>query len=166
MPAFPFKTFILKSKFSIMKSIDRYYLFLLALIFSTFLFGQTTHVITLYVNTSEIDRQDVNSACNFGQGEGVSNEDFTVYVGPEDTVLWEGVSTVDNTEVNIRRIKFESGTKILYKNDIPGNGEQNEKVIGKVKSNIPGESMKYSIHFKVGNKMYKIDPKLQVGAGN
>lgn len=41
-------------------------------------------VVTLYVNTSLVDKQNTATSCNFGQPEGVSNEEFTI-----DANFWE-----------------------------------------------------------------------------
>ena len=66
-------------------------------------------VVTLYVNTGDIDKSDVNASCNFGQSADIANEDFTIQASVGDTVTWQGVSSdAPSTDVvNISAINHE-----------------------------------------------------------
>ena len=83
-------------------------------------------VVTLNVDTSEIDKhEDLNMTCYFtGQPEGVSLEDFTIEVVVGEEITWVGQSTVDDTTVEIKKIKYEKGVKLLDGDDIDSNGDE------------------------------------------
>ena len=124
-----------------------------------------TKTITLYVDTDNITRGNLDSTCNFGQAKGVSNKDFITYVGLGEEINWVGVSSPssETDEVYITHIIHKKGKKFFNKKELSGK----KKVKGKVKDkNLKkGDSMKYSIKFTVikkGNKPQKftIDPRL------
>ncbi|MFE3868011.1 hypothetical protein ACFX5E_07975 [Flavobacterium sp. LS2P90] len=122
-------------------------------------------VITLNVNTSQISVQNVDSNSNFGQGPGISNEDFLTVVDAGDTVIWEGVSSVTASDtVNITNINLSRGSSVFKSNNLTGNG----RVSGAVRNNAAGELEKYTIMFNVFNNgirrpgVFSIDPKIQV----
>ncbi|MFZ1807068.1 MAG: hypothetical protein WAU36_07605 [Cyclobacteriaceae bacterium] len=128
-------------------------------------------VVTLYVDTARINKQDVNASCNFGQDPSIANEEFTIDVNLGDTVTWEGVSSnaPSNDVVNIVSINHEGGKNVFDKNILKGNGQIPESVTGTVKSKTGGgEKYKYKISFTVTNNgskrngMFHIDPKIQV----
>ena len=138
---------------------------------------QQTHTITLYVNTSEINRENVNEVCYFiaetsGEDPIQSDgdiENFTIEVNLGDIVIWKGVSTSSEDDVvNIKRIKHEKGPDVFDNPDLPGNGQNREQVQGTVKRGNRGDIEKYKIHFKVlinGNPPpgnFKIDPKIKM----
>ena len=141
-----------------------------ALLLCTFLssFAQETVVITLNVNTGQIDNKNLASTCNFGQDDGISNEDYTVVVNVGDNIVWEGVSTSSEDDiVNITMIKYVGGKNIFGKDLGPDGNDPKQKVRGKVLSSTDGNAYKYDISFTVINNGVKrngtfhIDPKIQ-----
>lgn len=143
---------------------------LLFLFFSSFSFAQETHTITLFVNTAEVNSQNTGEQCNFGQAEGVTNEDFTIQVKKGDIIVWKGVSinAPDTDIVSISAINHEGGVNIFNKNVLLGNGQSPEVVIGTVVQGAPGDVQKYKLSFKVFNNgeqrngTFLIDPKIQI----
>jgi len=123
-------------------------------------------VVTLNVDTSEIDKhEDLNMTCYFtGQPEGVSLEDFTIEVVVGEEITWVGQSTVDDTTVEIKKIKYEKGVKLLDGDDIDSQGDE-KFVKAKVDKGNPADVEKYTIYFKVGNKPFKIDPQIRIKPG-
>ncbi len=141
--------------------------------FSNNLYAQLEHTITLNVDTGEITKHEVNQYCNFGQEEGISNEDYTITVNIGDTIIWQGVSTdaPETDTVNITSINHHGGKNIFGVNVLNGNGEEPELVVGKVLYSTVGEgekTYKYTIKFKVLNNgrkrngTFQIDPKIKV----
>lgn len=128
---------------------------------TSLLYSQT--VVTLNVDTTEIDKhEDLNMTCYFtGQPEGVSLEDFTIEVVVGEEITWVGQSTVDETTVEIKKIKYEKGVKLLDGDDIDSKGDE-KFVKAKVDKGNPADAEKYTIHFKVGNKPFKIDPVIRI----
>ena len=126
-------------------------------------------IVTLNVDTSQISVQNVDSNSNFGQGPGISNEDFLTRVNAGDTVIWQGVSSVTPSDtVNIININHSGGSSVFSHDNLPGNGLHPEKVSGAVRNNAKGETEKYTIQFNVFNNgtrrpgVFSIDPKIQV----
>ncbi|MBL7849581.1 MAG: hypothetical protein JNN04_01675 [Cyclobacteriaceae bacterium] len=128
-------------------------------------------VITLNVDTSTIDKKDVNASCNFGQEEGVPNEEFTVSANIGDTITWQGISVnaPETDVVNIVSINYEGGKNIFGQNILSSNRTEPRRVTGKVQSATPeGQDYKYKISFTVSNNgrqrngTFHIDPKIQV----
>jgi len=115
--------------------------------------------VTLYVNTAEINNQNISATCNFGQETGIKNEDYTIVVNVGDTIIWEGVSSSsENDIVGITKIKFEEGTKIFDKDVLEGTSTVVGTTIG-----TTDKDEKYKISFKVnGSSTYSIDPKIQI----
>jgi len=125
-------------------------------------------VITLYVNTAQIDNRNVNASCNFGQDPNISNEEFTVDVNMGDTITWQGVSAnaPSTDSVSIESINHEGGKNVFDQNVLRGS---NGVVTGTAKVRTDGgEKYKYKISFKVTNSgsnrngMFHIDPKIAV----
>lgn len=143
---------------------------LLVLFFSSFSYGQETHTITLYVNTAEVTSQNTAEQCNFGQAEGISNEDFTIQVKKGDIIVWKAVSinAPESDMVSVTAINHEGGVNIFNKNVLLGNGQSPEVVTGTVVQGAPGDEEKYKISFKVFNNgeqrngTFHIDPKIQI----
>ena len=143
---------------------------LLLLSFSTLSFCQETHTITLFVNTAEVTSQNTALQCNFGQAEGVTNEEFTIQVKKGDIIVWKGVSTnaPETDIVSITAINHEGGVNIFDKNVLRGNNQSPEVVIGTIVQGAPGDEEKYKISFKVFNNgiqrngTFHIDPKIQI----
>lgn len=128
-------------------------------------------VITLNVDTSTIDKKDVNASCNFGQEEGIANEDFTVAANIGDTITWQGISVnaPDTDVVNIVSINHEGGKNVFGQNILSSNRTEPRRVSGKVLYSTPeGQDFKYKISFTVSNNgkqrngTFHIDPKIQV----
>lgn len=133
-------------------------------------FGQEVHTITLFVNTAEVSSQNTSLTCNFGQEDGVSNEDFTLTVKKGDIIVWKGVSinAPETDIVDIKAINHEGGVNIFNKNVLRGNGQSPTVVTGTIVQGAPGDEEKYKISFKVFNNgskrkgTYHIDPKIQL----
>ena len=128
-----------------------------------------THIITLYVNTADIEKPNIDQYANFGQEAGISNRDFTIHVRKGDIVIWKGISTSSEADmVNISAINHEGGVNVFGQNVLRGNGETPELVVGTVINGNPGDEDKYKISFKVyinGTKKhgtFHIDPKIIV----
>jgi len=119
--------------------------------------------ITLNVDTDNINQQNLDSTCNFGQVDGKSNEDYTTKVDLGDEITWEGKSINGSDKVKIIMIKYESGAEILNNNELT-NSLFSRKVNGQAIKGMSGEVMKYSISFKItgNNETFIIDPKIQV----
>ena len=140
--------------------------------FSRQTFAQDEYIITLYVNTGEITKPDINQYCNFGQEDGVSNEEFLVEASIGDTIIWRGKSTSSEDDVvNITSINHRGGNNVFDKNVLRGDGNDPEEVMGVVehlskKGNK--KDYKYTIKFTVMNNgvkrngTFQIDPKLRV----
>jgi len=123
------------------------------------------NTITLYVDTGSVNKDNLDSTCNFGQKKEVSNEDFTTLVQLDDEITWVGKSSsspeTDLVEINL--VKYDGGKKILNKRKLRGD----TKVVGKVENGNKDDVEKYKIKFTVFNNgirrgKYKIDPKLQI----
>ena len=72
------------------------------------------HVVTLYVDTTQIDQDNIDANAHFGQRVGIANKDFTTDVRKRDIVIWQGVSTSDTLHmVTITSIKHESGDYLI-----------------------------------------------------
>ena len=143
----------------------------LGILFNTNCFSQEseTHYITLNVDTSTINSQNESSVSNFGQEEGISNEDFTISVRIGDTIIWSGESSSSPDDVvNISSINYEGGKNIFSQNRLAGNGGVPEQVVGTAVNGNVGEFIKYKISFTVLNNgikrggTYMIDPKIQI----
>ena len=138
--------------------------------FGSLLHGQTQHIITLKVNTSEIEPPDIGAYCTFGQPANVSNEEFTIVVSVGDEVVWQGVSSSNPEDrVEIRAINHQGergGRDIFGANRLPG---QDGVVRGTVLNTTEtGADYKYQLQFRVYNNgsqrggTYIIDPKIRV----
>jgi autotransporter translocation and assembly factor TamB len=128
-------------------------------------------VVTLYVNTAQIDNRNVNASCNFGQAQGISNEEFTIDVNVGDNITWQGVSAnAPSTDiVNIVSINHEGGKNVFGENILKGNDQNPQKVTGTaLYKTDEGKKYKYKISFTVmngtkkRNGMFHIDPKIEV----
>jgi hypothetical protein len=127
-------------------------------------------VVTLYVDTAQIAKSDVNQYCNFGQPSNIANEDFTIEVKVGDTVTWQAVSAnAPSTDiVNVASINHEGGKNVFGKNVLKGDGQSPERVTAQVLHKTAGSDYKYKISFKVYNNGVKrngtfhIDPKIRV----
>ncbi len=146
----------------------------LLLILSAFinqLTAQTsTHSVTLQVNTSTLQSENVDASCDFGQAAGILNKDHTIEASVGDFIIWDAVSTnaPETDQVLITSIVHESGRNLLGQNTIKDNNQLPGVVMARVMSGEAGEIQKYSITFKVmsnGSRRrgtFVIDPKIQV----
>ena len=106
------------------------------------------NTITLYVDTDNINQDNIDSTCNFRQSADVSNEDFTTEVALGDNITWQG-KAVKNGKVKIKKIEYVSGDYILTENEL-NNSLFSRKVHGKVvDEGTIGDIEKYLIEFKV-----------------
>lgn len=130
-------------------------------------------VVTLYVDTGSIEKNNSAVACHFGQPEGVSNEEFTIDANVGDTITWVGVSTSapETDQVNIRSINHEGGKNVFGQNVLIGDRGAPEKVVGKIVSTTGNEKrdfFKYKLSFTVKNNgqnrngTFHIDPVIRV----
>lgn len=72
------------------------------------------HVVTLYVDTTNVEQGNIATKANFGQPTGVSNENFTTHVRRGDKIIWEAVSVSDPKEqIQIDSIYHISGERIF-----------------------------------------------------
>ena len=131
------------------------------------------HVVTLYVDTAEIEQSTIDQYANFGQPKGIANKDFTTYVRNGDMVIWNAVSISDpSDEVNITAIIDEPGADYLNKKYINFfdrttlNADITRKgiVIGTIKNGKSGDVQKYGLKFTVKDKegTFSIDPKMEM----
>lgn len=128
---------------------------------STLVWSQTTHTITLHVNTAEISDSNLSKTCNFGQPADVSNEDFNIDVQVGDEIIWE-IKAIDSDQemVSIENIKYEKGRNLFNKSKI---NRKDGFVKGRILVGAKGQFQKYSIKFKVkGRGTFVIDPKITI----
>ena len=153
-----------------MKSLRALSVVILALFSTGQVLAQTEHVITLYVNTSDIQNPNLNDYCDFGQDEGISNEDYTIEVSEGDTIVWVGQSNSnDNDQVLIESIHHQGdqgGRDIFGQNVLRG---ENGEVRGTLQFTTAGQAdYKYMLSFRVLNNgerrggVFNIDPKIRV----
>ncbi len=150
------------------------HLVLALLCFTFFVTGahaQEEHVITLEVNTAEIQNPNVNDYCTFqGKDPEVSNEDYTITARVGDIVIWRGVSTSSPDDVvEIRAINHQGdrgGRDIFGQNQLQG---ENGQVLGTIRNTTEeGIDYKYQLQFWVFNNgtrrggTYNIDPRIRV----
>jgi hypothetical protein len=133
--------------------------------------SQTTHTITLYVNTAQITNgQEAYLYAYFeGQPEGTDTRDFTTFVSPGDMVVWRGVSlSSEADQVFVEMINYQGGDNLFDTNVLRATQENPGIVTGVIQAGTQGLEEKYVISFRVFNNgtqrngMYHIDPKLKV----
>lgn len=124
--------------------------------------------ITLNVETRKISENNIDSCSNFGQGPGISNENFSTSANVGDTIIWQGVSSSapETDVVNISKINHHSGNNVFKHHELKGKGHP-EKVSGAVKNHTNGDGETYTLSFTVFNGQtergkYKIDPILAI----
>ena len=133
------------------------------------------HVVTLYVDTAQIEQNSIEEHANFDQPKGIANKDFTTYVRKGDLVIWNAVSISDEpVEVNITSIIDEPGAddqNIKYVNffdriTLKPDPDKTKKgtVDRTIKKGKPGDVQKYSLYFTVKGKdgTFAIDPKMHM----
>ncbi len=127
-------------------------------------------VVTLYVNTADIKTPNESAYCNFGQGDDVTNENYTIVVNVGETVVWQGVSSdaPETDIVQITSINYQGGKNVFGSNNLKDTRDNPGKVSGKVLYATNGNNYKYQISFTVTNNGVKkkgtfhIDPKIEV----
>jgi hypothetical protein len=138
-------------------------LFAIALFsFSYTSFSQAVeHTVTLVCNTEELKTKQPYEACYFAEDPDVDPREFLITVNVGDIITWEGQSESGEDSIDIKKIKWDHGTKIFDKDFIDGI----ETVTGTVKHDTKNKKdFKYTIQFKVNDsgKKHKIDPKVKV----
>lgn len=140
--------------------------------FSIFSFGQQTHIVTLHVDTENLNIENVASdtissfmAENTQIEKAFPPEEFTIIVSQGSTIVWEATSsssTIDKVE--ILRIVREGGPNIFSSEEISKNEEG--KVQGVIINKTFNEPFKYKVLFQVNGTgpIYQIDPKIKVGS--
>ncbi len=127
-------------------------------------------VVTLNVDTGQIDKKNASASCDFGQAEGISNEDYTIVVNVGDVITWVGVSSSspETDVVDITKIKYVRGKNIFGKDLDTADKGKHQKVSAQVLASTAIEGdYKYDISFTVTNNGVKrngtfhIDPKIQ-----
>jgi hypothetical protein len=138
------------------------------------------HVVTLYVDTSQIEQSNTDQYVHFGQPDGISNKDFTTHVRRGDKIIWEAVSISESKEpVKIDSIYHISGEEIFRRKSsgvtIPwlttnsslpeANGIPRVLFAGTIKKR-PSEQRaflweKYGIAFTIDEVSYNIDPMIK-----
>lgn len=133
--------------------------------------AQEEHVITLLVNTAEIENPNVNDFCRFeDQKPEESNEDFTIVARVGDIIIWRGESTSSADDVvEIRAINHQGdrgGRDIFGQNQLQGeNGQVTGTIINTTEE---GTEYKYMLQFRVYNNgtrrggTFNIDPRIRV----
>ena len=143
-------------------------LFLGAILFSINLSAQENKMITLEVDTENINKDNIEETATFGQPAETRNKDFSVDVKRGDVIIWQGKATPSSGGlVSIKLFKHEDGIELLGTNRIK---DQNDAgvIVGKVQEGAPGDIEKYTLRFQVKKRgsqnwdTYEIDPKLMV----
>ncbi|NMM47905.1 hypothetical protein [Marinigracilibium pacificum] len=132
--------------------------------------SQTTHTLTLKVNTADIKKRDAYLYCTFsGQPENTDTREFKTVVDVGDKIIWLGVSTSsENDIVQIKSINHEGGDNVFDKNVLKDSNENPGIVEGIVQQGTEGFVQKYKISFKIirngdpDNTNYNVDPKIEV----
>lgn len=154
-------------------------LFLIAILTISFCgisFAQGPHIVTLNVDTNELNNENEDAAFSFSVSEGTKAEKlddpktFTIIVNENDEIIWEGASK-SGALVHIDEIEIVADDdnpdreKIFKKNKTSGkedNGKKKVKV--KVKDKTKGNTYKYIIRISIGAFSFEIDPDIKVGA--
>ncbi|MCJ7468208.1 MAG: hypothetical protein MUO53_16130 [Maribacter sp.] len=142
------------------------FLFFVALLFGG-VYGQTTHYVTLHVNTEELqNNQNAAAVSYFTVDEATevlnndSPESFTILVNVGDNIVWNGLATAPSGEaVEIKKIKYKRGGRIFSNEDIEGEVSVSALVI----RDSGDEGYIYTIQFWLGdsNRVYTIDPVIK-----
>jgi len=145
------------------------------------------HVVTLYVDTENIDQSSIDTNAHFGQPMRIANKHYLTNVKKGDWIIWQGWDTSDKpNKVSITAIEHDSGDNIIDQKEVNTKNISNQqnsisfpKVFGKIKIVAgPGKKKdgegntitryyleeKYKLKFKVSNKPddeFTIDPKIR-----
>ncbi len=144
------------------------------LTFSSASFAQGPHVVTLHIDTNELNNSNEDAAFSFSASTGtaVENiddpENFTITVNVDDEIEWVGTSS-SGAAVGIDEIEIVADEttpdrdKIFRKNKMSGRiNDGKKKVKAKVKDRSKGNTYKYIIRFSIGASSFAIDPKIKV----
>ena len=138
------------------------------------IYAQETRVVTLYVDTEAINTNipdpELGTVCNFGQEEGITNEEYLTEVNQGDIVQWRGVALNDSDVVNIEQILYVRGPNPFPNGvrELPGAGENAKTVNVQATTRTGNESCKYMVKYTVVrngtnlNRVFNIDPQLRV----
>ena len=144
------------------------------LLFSVFCFctqAQEKHTIELTCSTSQLNDDNINQVCNFGQNDNEPNENFTIEADVDDLVLWESKYKIaDIGYIDIVKIDYESGVNIFKDKHIYDDEDRSPdgKIYAVVKKGNDGEMLKYKITFDAYDKggdfvgRFSIDPKIRI----
>jgi hypothetical protein len=157
-------------------------LLILVIVMSLMSCGQL-HVVTLYVDTKEIKKDNIdinndslNKYAHFNQPKGISNKHFTTHVRRGDRIIWDAVSSSNpSDEVKIIAINHISGEIILKRKSPTSQTQSFTTKSGIVKTLFAGTIKKkpverytyieeiYEIKFTVTDKegTFTIDPKIR-----
>ncbi|WP_224491182.1 hypothetical protein [Robertkochia flava] len=131
--------------------------------------NHNTRIVTLRVDTSNVDQTNLHETCDFGpqqEAQNASLEDFYIEVDKNDEVIWEGVSKNGKDEVIIEVISWKDGIPAFGQNvNVLSRGPNPGTVSCRIRNNTgkPG-NCRYNIIFSVSNKMgtYTIDPDIRI----
>lgn len=135
---------------------------------STSSFSQGNPMITLEVDTENINADNIDETATFGQPSETKNKDFTLEVSMGDVIIWQGAATQSSGGlVRIKLFRHDDGVKLLGTGRI---SDQNNTgvIVGRVQDGVPGDIEKYSLKFEVRKRgsqewtEYTIDPKLKL----
>ncbi|MDR5589237.1 hypothetical protein [Christiangramia sp. SM2212] len=135
---------------------------------NTSIYSQNNPMITLEVDTENINENNIDEMATFGQPSETKNRDFTLEVEMGDVIIWQGRATQSSGGlVRIKLFRHDDGVKLLGTSRI---AEQNDTgvVVGKVQAGNPGDIEKYTLKFEVRKRgsqtwtEYFIDPKLKL----
>lgn len=158
---------------------QRFFLLVIVLFVCTGIsFAQATHLVTLHVDTQQLNNGNNKKAFSFSasQGTAVENgddpEEFTIIVNENDEIEWEGLSS-SGAIVHIEEIEIMDDTtkpdrEKVFKNKKSKGKKKNgkKKIKEKVKPNTKNNVYKYFIRFTIGTSSFEIDPKIKVSGSS
>jgi len=141
------------------------------------------HVVTLYVNTEDIQKGKEEESANFDQPVGIENKNFITNVRKGERIIWQGQSisnAKDIVKITSIEIKPEEGEEIfklkpfksIKVNGDPVGIEGSDELIRAKVTSGPGRDeayiiQEYTIEFTVFNEgvkrngTFKIDPVMK-----
>lgn len=124
--------------------------------------------IMLTVDVDNITAENLEETCSFGQGDNISNEDFTTIVTIGDEVKWK-IDVLDSSRGSAKLVKYkhENGPKFFNADSI---SVKNNRIKGTIEegAGTEGDTEKYTLEFKIKKQgtnewiTYAIDPKLKL----
>lgn len=139
-------------------------------LFTTSVTQSDIHIITLNVDTSQINGSNIREVCYFSPEQAVEIEEYNTEVNIGDLVLWKGISTSDpeNDRVEITSINYEGGERVFNRNTLRDSPSAVGIVSGTVSKGKKGNFSKYKVSFRVyqnANRLpglFHIDPKITI----